>query len=87
MFMLSFNQMPPNIFSTHGTTEILQTPFLMTLDTIMKCVFSHQGSAQLDSSVTKRQKVNSFTRSYFIHEHAVPPLLFQHLQIPPGGKI
>jgi len=35
--------------------EIVGPVSLMTLDTIMKCAFSHQGSAQTDGSVTHLQ--------------------------------
>ncbi|XP_057639809.1 cytochrome P450 4A12B isoform X3 [Chionomys nivalis] len=73
------------IVGQDSTLEIFQHISLMTLDTIMKCAFSHEGSVQLDGlSSNGRQAISAYRLA---HDHTDQVIKSRKAQLQDEGEL
>ncbi|XP_035294826.1 cytochrome P450 4A12B isoform X3 [Cricetulus griseus] len=73
------------IVGQDSTLEIFQHISLMTLDTIMKCAFSHEGSVQLDNlSSNGRQAISAYQLA---HDHTDKVIKSRKAQLKDEGEL
>ncbi|XP_052031583.1 cytochrome P450 4A12A isoform X2 [Apodemus sylvaticus] len=73
------------IIGQDSTLDIFQHITLMTLDTIMKCAFSHEGSVQLDSVSSNGRRANSACR--LAHDHTDQVIKSRRAQLQDEGEL
>ncbi|XP_049989312.1 cytochrome P450 4A12 isoform X2 [Alexandromys fortis] len=73
------------IVGQDSTLEIFQHISLMTLDTIMKCAFSHEGSVQLDGLSSNGRQATSAYR--LAHDHTDQVIKSRKAQLQDEGEL